>query len=617
LIFKEPIPSRDADFNPVLIVAEYETSGTGAESTVAGLRVDLHNAAETRSIAATALQDGDLNGDTQLYALDARWQLTPETELRAEVGTSRSDDPLRPASADAWLAELKHVSEQLELRAYARSEDEGYGVGQQYSGESGSQKLGLDARWQMSRAWMLQGQTFWQDSLTSEARRQMTRAELRYQDNGRTLGLGVTHADDEEPGGASRRSDLLTASGSIDLFERRVTLRGSLDSVLSDRDASVDYPARTVLGLDYHLPRGTRVFAEWEHAEGARLESDMTRIGVRSQPFERTQVQSSLTQVASEFGPRVYSNFGLSQGWQLNERWTFDLGLDQSNTLRGAGLVPQDADVPLASGSLSEDFLSVFTGAHYRRDDWSLAARIERRSADSEKRWVMSTGWYREERNGHALSLALLTQTTDALSADDTDNADLRFAWAYRPDSQRWIVLNRVDLRRDARSGLLSEFETYRLVNNLHANWQWNAQTQIGLQLGLKLQRSNFETDTLSSTVGLLGVDLRRNLNRRFDVGLHLAEQRSFSSDVASRLAGADIGVTLARNVWISLGYNFRGIDDGDFAAGKFNDRGPYLQLRIKADQDTFKDLRLEALRAPRRAGDSSNANAQVDRPLQ
>ncbi len=602
LRFREPVPSRDADFNPVTIVVEYETPGNGTETTSAGARVSMRNDDGRRELGATLVQDGALSGDSRLAALDAKIQLSAATEWRAELAHSQSDDPGRAAQANAWLTELRHVDERLEARVYARSEDSGFGVGQQFEGLGGSRKIGADVRWQWRQNWSLQAQSFLQQSLDTEASRQLAQAEVRYQFEGLAVGLGLEHANDNDPGGATRRSDIVNATGSIDLLDRKVTLRGTVSAAIAGNDASVDYPARSVIGLDYHLPRATTLFAEREHGSGAALDTDMSRIGLRTQPFDRTQLVSSVTRSQTEYGPRVATTVGLNQGWQLTPEWSLEGGLEQSNTLRGAALTPQNPGLPLASGSLQDDFLAVFAGAQFHRDDWTLASRIERRSADTEQRWLATAGWYRAERGGHALSFAGQTEQRDALLGEDSSSADLRFAWAYRPDSKRWIVLNRLDLRRDVREGGLSNYETLRLVDNLHANWQWNSKTQIGLQLGLKRQVTTYDSDRLGSTSALLAFDLRRDLSARFDAGLHLASTRNFAAGVSENQFGLDVGFAPVRNVWVSLGYNFRGFEERDFAAGRQQQQGPYLQLRLKLDQDSFKDLRLDVLRAPGQA---------------
>ena len=50
----------------------------------------------------------------------------------------------------------------------------------------------------------------------------------------------------------------------------------------------------------------------------------------------------------------------------------------------------------------------------------------------------------------------------------------------------------------------------------------------------------------------------------------------------------------------VSIGYNFAGFRDDDFEASRYTAQGPYIKFRMKADQDTFKDLSLDALRSGR-----------------
>lgn len=606
LVFKDPVPSRDASFNPVFIVAEYETLGTGQEVTAAGARGALRFHEGRLEVGASLVSDGAVAGDTQVGGADLRWQISPITELRAEFAQSRSDDPARADSALAWLTQIEHVSQRLEYRAYAREQEAGFGVDQQSTTESGTRKFGGDLRWKLSERWAVQGETLLQQQLQSGAERQLVSAEMRYVQPTSSAAVGARHVNDEEPGGRKLTSDQLYLTGSVDLFERRVTLRAAAETALGGRDESADYPSRSLLGVDWHVRKDTSLFAEWEYADGDAMRSDMTRLGVRTRPWEQTQIQTSVSQMVSEFGPRTFANFGLTQALQLSERWTADFGIDQSNTLRGPGLAALNPNVPLASGSLSEDYFATFAGAQYHAELWTANARAERRSADSDQRWVVTTGWYREPLNGHAMSLALQAFTSDSrTTAPDSSQADLRFAWAYRPDDSRWIVLNRTDLKRETQESALSDFESLRWINNLHANWQWDPATQLGLQLGLRRIMTSFDDDRYRGWSSLLGVDLRRDLpwrpfGRAYDIGLHGAQRNSFQSDVSDHSMGFDIGVTVATNVWISIGYNFAGFRDEDFSESRVTERGPYLRVRIKADQDSFRDLRLDSLRPGR-----------------
>lgn len=633
LFFKEPVPSRDDQLNPVFIVAEYETAGSGQEVTTAGGRAALHSADGRLEAGLSLVNDGATAGDTRLAGVDLRWQAAAATEMRAEIARSRSDDPLRADEATAWLAEVEHVTEAVEARAYVREQQDGFGVGQQLSTESGTRKAGIDLRWRLSDAWTFENELLAQRSIATRADRQLAAAELRYDHDVAGAGFGLRHVADRVPGQAVRRSEQAFLTGNVDVLDRKLTLRGSVDAALGGRDESVDYPSRTLLGVDWHLRDDVDLFTEWEHADGSALASDMTRVGVRAKPWERTQVLSSVSQEVTDGGPRRFANFGLTQGFRVNEHWTLDVGLDQSNTLRGARTAPLlGPQVPLASGTTgiaagslgasglgttsaatlggvaaaNEDFLATFVGTQYHDEDWTLTGRVERRGADSGERWTVSGGWYREQSAGHSLSLSLQhLDWAPRLEGPDEVATALRFAWAWRPADSSWIVFNRTDFERERRDFAAGRDETLRWVDNLHANWQLRPGQQLGLQLGLRRVIGTFDEQRLAGTTVLLAGDWRidlpwRAFGRAFDAGLHAAQIESRTARVGRSSYGFDVGFTPATNVWLSVGYNFAGFQDADFSAARYTQRGPYVAVRIKADQDTFKDLRLDSLRAPR-----------------
>jgi len=161
-------------------------------------------------------------------------------------------------------------------------------------------------------------------------------------------------------------------------------------------------------------------------------------------------------------------------------------------------------------------------------------------------------------------------------------------------------VFDRLELKYDEQASTLNEFESSRVVNNLNANWQLNPALQVGVQYGARYVSSTFQDEKYAGVSDLLGFDVRRQLTRRFDLGAHGSMLHSWESDVMDYSTGLDVGMTFAKNIWISLGYNFAGFRDADFSASRHTAQGPYISVRIKADQDTFKDLNLDSLRAPR-----------------
>ncbi len=610
VLFRQPVPSRDEALNPIFIIAEYETRGRGEEVTAAGGRASLRLHDGELELGASALHDGGLLGASRLGGVDLRWQIDPVTLLRAEAAYSESDDPTRAASAAAWLAEWERVTQRFEARVYAREQQSGFGVGQQLTSEAGTRKFGGDARWNLGPLWAMQGELQRQEALDTGASRTLAAGELRYTRDLGSAAVGLRHVEDDLPGGLTRRSELASLTASRDLAGRSVTLRGTLDTALGGRDESADYPSRLLLGADWRVRDWATLFAEWEHADGSAIRADTSRFGVRATPGERTQIFSALNRRAGEFGPRTFANLGLTQGFRLDERWTLDVGLDHSGTVAGSdGAPPQPLltpTTPLASGNPVEDFTAAFVGAQYHAADWTLTARAERRIADLERRWVLTGGWYREPARGHALSLSIQGLASDAAGeAPDLNGNELRFSWAYRPDDARWIVLARSDLLDESRSGPRLKADSLRWVQNLHANWQRDARQQLGLQLGFRRVISQFDEQRFRGNTLLLGADWRRELplrlaGRALDAGAHGSWLESLDAGVGRHQLGLDLGVTVATNVWVSLGYNFSGYRDDDFSRARQTVRGPYLQFRVKLDQDNFKDLRLDSLRPPR-----------------
>lgn len=590
LFFKQPVPSRDADLNPVFIIVDYETEGASEEDVTAGARAALKLAGGRAEVGASLLHEGAQAGDRSLAGLDARWSITDSTELRAEVARSDSDLATTDSTADAYLAEVIHISGRLEGRAYVREQEPEFGLGEQLTTEAATRKMGADGRFAITDRISVQGEAYHQEQLDRDGERDAASAEVRYEDEQKGAGIGVRHVSDDV-NGIAQESEQAYAQASVDLFEEQLRLRASSDFTLSGADESIDFPARSVLGADWRLTPDVTLFGEYEHATGENIASDMTRFGVKAAPWNRAQLQSSVSQEQTEFGPRTFANLGLTQGFQLSERWALDVGLDQSNTLRSPATQPLNPRVPLASGSLSDDFLAAFAGALYRSELWTFTSRAEYRNSDLEERAILTSGFYREPVKGHAFSMSTAFLNSDAANGAESLEADVRLGWAYRPVDSRWIVLDRLDLIYATSEDLLAKQEAARIVNNLNANWQINAATQLALGYGARYTHAQFDSDGYSGYSDIIGADLRRDLNERFDFGVHVSALNSWSSNVHEYAVGVDVGVSFAKNVWVAVGYNLTGFHDEDFSQNRYTEQGPFLKLRIKADQETFKDL--------------------------
>ena len=591
LYFKQPVPSRDPAFNPVFIVVEYESRTSATEEVIAGGRGSLRFAEDRVEVGVSYVDEGQQGAEADLTGVDLRWQMNDETLLRAESATSNRIIGGIETGADARSLTVEHQGENVDVRAYFKEVDDEFGLGLQSTAEKGMRKLGIDGRAKLSERFFFDGEASWQQNLVTDAIRNTASGQLRYEYNDFTASTAVTYAGDEFSDGETRESTLADVGVSKKFLDGGMTLRATSSIALTGEAENIDYPTTYVVGADFRVADGVDLYAEYEDATGSFIDSSMARVGVRATPWSRAQISSSLANQDTEFGPRLFANVGLIQGFQLTEHWVLDVGLDQTRTLVDANARQFDTDREPASGSLDEDFTAAFVGASYSAELWSANGRVEYRDADSEQRTSVIAGWYREPSSGHGLSAGVTVFRSESVNRSETTAADLRFGWAWRRADSPWAFLNRIDLIVESTTLTDQERDSRRIVNNFNANRRLSERSQLGLQYGFKYVLSSFDDLEFSGYTDLIGVDFRYGLNHRWDMGAHTSIYHSHESKVVDFGLGLDIGFNAMDNLWISLGYNLLGFHDDDFASARYTAQGPYLQVSIKADQHTLKSI--------------------------
>lgn len=589
LFFKRPVTSKDANFNPIFIVVRYETLDSSEENLNYGGRVAAKLLEQKVEIGASYVHEARGSGDGDLYGTDLTVKLTPQTTLHAEAATTTSRHFDSKARGDAYLAEVKHDSERVAGRVYYREQQAGFGLGQQNDSEGGTRKYGVETTYNMTPKLSASGLAYHEDQLGTGGKRDVAEVQGRYNAERYSLSSGLREARDQMANGDKQNSLQWLAGGSWSTENRRLTLRSTYEQSLAGSDENSDYPTLLTLGADYNLSEKVSVFAEQEFSWGAREDSMGTRAGFRSTPWQGGTLNSSVERQFNENGQRVFALFGLGQSWQISERWSIDGSLDRSHTLKQPGNDSLNSNVPPAHGT-ADDFTAVSLGATYKRDKWTWWNRLEVRQADSEDKLGVSTSIVGEPRDGVAVSAKAMAFITDASSGLRSTDGNLRLGLAYRPATSRWIFLNRLDFYFDQEKGGTERYDSWRIVNNFHANFRLSNRLQTSFYSGLKYVRDTFSGDRYDSVTSLLAFEARYNLNRRWDIGVHGGVLHSWNSDTFDYTAGASLGYSPLTNTWVSLGYNFVGFRDDDFATANYTAQGAYLRFRAKFDQQTVRE---------------------------
>ena len=591
LQFKRPVFSRDDQFNPLIIVASYETLSAGAESRNAGGRAAVKSSDNRLEFGATYVSEGQQNGTGELMATDVRWRVTDSTEIRAEYADTRSEDAPLERRGNGYRVELEHRTGRLDVEAYHGRLDTGYGLGQQSLSEIGLEKSGVNGRWNFTDSTHLQAELVRQENLDTGLKRNLAMTTLNTSVGDFSANLGLTHARDKTVDGDSRETNLATASLSQALADDRFVVRLSGEMPINSEDAVTDFPSRVLTGLDWNLNKSATAFVEHEIASGADIESQMTRLGLRASPWQRAQFDTSIGQETTEFGPRLFANLGAIQGWQINERWSMDIGVDHSNTMLEPAAILFDTERELASGSATEDFASAYVGGVYRTDTWTGNARVELRDSDSGDSKSLIGGLYREPSIGHGLSAGLEVFDTELLGGGGSLTLNLRGGWAFRKADQRWSFLDRADFIITEQEGFLTTENTWKLINNFNANKRLNAGSEVNFQYAVKYVRSRFDNETYSGFTDLMGAEYRRAISQRWDIGVHGSVYHSWRAGVFDYGAGLEAGFNVVENTWVGFGYNVTGFEDQDFSASGYTAQGPYISVSVKADQHTLKQI--------------------------
>ena len=634
--FREPVLSRIDGFDPQFIIAEYEVDGIGNREINAGGRVSWRNDTQKLQIGATAIHDSNDVRKTELVGVDVKYRPNLQTELRAEIAasdanTQNGNDPANDGTSTAWLVEAEHHGSTVDLLAYARRQEGGFGVGQLNNAESGTRKFGLDARVRITDELSVNATGYQEDFIVSDARRRAGSAEIQYRKDATTLAAGVTHAEDKLFDGSVNRSTIAKLSGSQRLLDNKLELGAQTEFALGGQNESVDFPARHTVSARYAVSDSVKILGAYEIADGDTFKTQTGRVGFEVSPWDGARFLGTANQQEiSEYGPRTFAAYGLSQSLRVNEHWSVDFSLDGNETISG-GVETSDIinpQQPVASGgflsstgALTEDFIAVTTGATYRNDDWSWASRAEYRAADTGNRYGFTSAVLRQIGQGSAIGglVSYFNAKLDGGPQTETTTAEL--SWAHRPDNSRWSWLDKVEFNEDKVRGAVAgqsgpiggallrvdgDVTSRRVINSLSVNYtpidrrddgynmdEFVERGEYSLFWGTRYVFDKFGPDDIEGWSNVVGLDAKYDLSDTIDIGAAGTVRVGTKGTTIAYSGGPMAGITPFENAYIRVGYNVVGFEDRDFEESRYTRSGPFVTFRIKFDQQSLGSLGL------------------------
>ncbi len=572
LLFKEPVPTLDGEFNPVRIVVLYEASGAGEDRYTYGGRAGLRFG-EKLEVGATAIvEDNGIQDDT-LFGADAALALSERFRLKGEIATS---DTLVMGTGTAWKVELaSDVSRKLKFEAYYRDVEETFQNLSMTGSESGTTKYGAAATFKPLEKTTVTAESFVQENKVSDSEQFVSSVGVTQSFSRAKVEAGYRYLTEDRsvPGQEDRDSQMAFAGVSGSITEK---LDGALrQELVLTSDEVTDYPSKTTGELNYRISDTLSAHLAQEFQEGDDRRS-LTSLGLESRVTESTTLSSRYQMENTISGERAQAVIGLNNKWEPREGLTVNTKAERIEFL--------DGDEEGAEGT------ALAVSAEYlRSENVRATGRYELRLGDLETTNLVGLGAAIKVADG----LSLLPKVTLWHSDRDQGTSSLYdglVGIAYRPKGKPSLyLLNSLRFMFEQTSVIGTETERRNLISSTEASYRLSPKwTLLGKYAG-KYAWESLEDSDFTSYTDLLLAGVNYDLTDRWDVGVLGKIMNQYDTGMHSVGAVVKTGYRVYRNLVAGVGYNLSRMDDKDLSGKDYQSHGPFLELKFKFDEDTLK----------------------------
>lgn len=575
VLMRAPVPSMDADLNPVYVRVTYEVAGGAAPAWVHGAegRVRVSPRLE---VGGVYVDDHDPAAPFELRAVSAATRLGAGTLLETEWAASRH---VGGVAGDAGRFELKREDDRLQARLWGAASSNGFdNPGAGLAG--GRSEAGARMTARVASRTRLNGEALFSADARGREKREglMLSLDRTLDDAWRgELGVRWSRARSEqaatEPASAAVRAKLAAQ------WPKHPEWSGYGEVEQDTREFDRRMAA---LGGEYRFTSRGRLYARHEllssfssaWALSGPQRQATTLVGVDAEVAKDAHVFSEY-RLGDAFGGReAQAAVGLRNGWKLASGMRVGTTFERVTPLRGADLG--------ASTSL--------TGSVDWTDDpvWKGSSRAEVRTNRSSDQFLQSmAAAVKLDSAWTGLGRHLLTLERRHGQGGDARER-LQLAFAYRPGGA-WDAIGRWELRYD-REAPGAGVRTRRIANiSGLATTGRMGRVETSLAWAGKLTREESVGLVTAGGAQWLHGRVTRDLGTAWDCGFTASvlagrrvEQRQYG-------LGAEAGRLLPGGTWLSLGFNRFGYADDELTGEQWTRTGAYLRMRVKFDETLFQ----------------------------
>jgi hypothetical protein len=573
LLFKQPVPLRDADLNPTSVRVTYELATGGDPAWVAGAEGHVQ-VAPRLDLGGTYVDDHDPLQPFELRGLSLTSVLAPGTRFDGEYAFTHT-----PTSGDGngGRIELSHETPTSKGLLYGAITDSSF-ANRSTGYAPGRAEAGMQWHTRLAARTLLRTEGIYTGDVAGNERRGglLVGVERGLNDAFRgELGARVSNdwgrAATDEPTLATLRGKLSAQ------VPRRPELGGYLEF---EQDVVRSERRMAALGGEYRFSPVGRLYLRHElissltgpYALNTTDRQLATVFGVDADVLRDSHVFSEYRLRDALSGREAEAAMGLRHSWSPDGLFRVSTSFERVNPISRSDQGPTSA-ITGAIESLHDT-------------DVKASARVELRSTRSEDRmlWGLATAW-RLDSTWTALGRAQMDLADDGLQGISTRQR-LQVGMAFRrPESDRWTALGRYELHAD-RGGLVNGvIAGHRTANilSLHAAGPMFEVVDGTFVVAAKEVGERDGLSSVSSGAGWVHGRLSHDLGERWDVGVEASAL--FVAAGRRDGLGVELGRDLGHGVWMSAGWNRTGYEDPDLPDEAWTRAGFYLRMRARFDE--------------------------------
>lgn len=596
LLLRAPVASLDSNMNPQSIRITYEMEEEGGEKAwVWGVDGQVR-ITDRWEVGASYAEDQNLQEQYNLSSVNSTIKLGENTYLLGEVARSEGlDDNGVMTDGLAGRVELRHTDGKTDARIYAGKAEEDFQNDTALL-TAGRVEAGFEVTRQLRDNYQLKTEGIYSEDVASSGTRKGVRLDVaKTFDNHITVEVGGRVSEESAtPASADTAADPTTVPNKVRSvrlkvgapvpFVKGASVYGEIENDVQETDNRI-----LAVGADYQVKAKTRIYARHEFIDSlggefqinSTQQNNRTLFGVESeymkggQLFNEYRVRDSIGARDAEAATGLRNKWDVAPGFDLNtsfERTTpFDGKTEKEST----------------SGTVSLGYTE--------RDDWKASTRVEVRFSDATDTFLHTFGYaHKMNENWTFLTRTIyFQQENSGVDSRDMQQARLLTGFAYRPiKNDTWNALFRYEIKyEDGSLDFKDDLKRIAHIGAVSWNWQPEKRLIVSGRYAAKYVEEDRSIGDSSYFGHLLGGRVLFDVTKRIDAGLSASVFFNGASDNFEYALGPEIGLNFRKNMRLAVGYNFFGYEDRDFEEISYSREGLFITLRLKFDENFFRDL--------------------------